>query len=371
MYQKLGILGGGQLARMMLPTCMDWDIHPRILDAKDAIAFRFCADTVEGSFQDAKKVFETFKDCEVVTADLEAVSVEGLKALEEVGVVTAPSSKVLSIIQNKYLQKKFFLENNIPTSDFKLLKELTTDTPVGFLKVPTGGYDGKGVCSWKGDLSKISDEFKKDVLWEEGVEIDKEISVIVVRGHSGETKCYLPTEMGFDPELNLIAYTYYPARIKKDHENEAMELAQLIAQKIEMVGVLAVEMFINQEGKILVNELAPRPHNSGHHTIESCVASQFENHIRAVVGLPLGETRRKSSEKVALTFNTIGEGNGASVWRGVGELLAEEGSYLHNYGKLDCRFGRKMGHITIIGKSENEVIERYQKWSKHIEVLGE
>ncbi len=370
MNTKLGILGGGQLARMMLPHCMDWDLHVRILDQAGSIAFRFNQDCVEGSFQDEVKVLETFSDCEVVTVDLEAVSISGLKALEEQGVVCSPSSKVLSIIQNKYFQKQFFKSNDIPTSDFQLLDELKSDTPLGFLKVPTGGYDGKGVMAWKGELSQVSEEFKKDVLWEEAVAINKEISVIVARGTSGETQCYLPTEMGFDPKLNLISYTFYPARIEHTMSAQAMNLAKKIAEELGMVGVLAVEMFIDQEGKLLVNELAPRPHNSGHHTIESTHASQFENHIRAVVGLPLGSVKRVNDNKFALTFNVIGESNGVAHWIGVGELLSEEDAYLHNYGKSDCRAGRKMGHITLLGTSKSELIKRYEHWSQRIKVIG-
>lgn len=370
MNRKLGILGGGQLARMMLPSCMDWDIHVRILDQAEAIAFRFCEDKVVGSFQDEQKVVEAFSDCDVVTVDLEAVSVDGLKALEDKGVVCAPSSQVLSVIQNKYLQKQFFKDQDIPTSDFELLSELKANTPHGFLKVPTGGYDGKGVSAWKGDLSMLSEEFKKDILWEEGVAIDKEISVIVARGYSGETQCYLPTEMGFDPKLNLIAYTFYPARIDQVMSAKAMDLAVQIAQGLGMVGVMAVEMFIDTEGKLLVNELAPRPHNSGHHTIESTYASQFENHIRAVVGLPLGSVERVNENKFSLTFNVIGESDGVAQWLGVGELLSEKEAYLHNYGKQVCRAGRKMGHITLLGNSEEDLINRYEYWSKKIKVIG-
>ena len=371
MNRKLGILGGGQLARMMLPTCMDWDLDVRILDQAHCVASKFCTDTVEGSFQDADKVWDTFKDRGIVTVDLESVSVAGLEKLESSGVVAAPSSKVLKVIQNKYLQKQFFQKNQIPTSDFKFLDKLSADTPHGFLKAPTGGYDGKGVTSWKGDLSIIEEGFKTQVLWEEGVDIDKEISVIVVRGHSGETQCYLPTEMAFDHELNLIAYTIYPARISQTLTDMALTMARDVCEKIEMVGVLAVEMFIDKQGKLLINELAPRPHNSGHHTIESTQASQFENHIRAVIGLPLGNTKRKVENKFALTFNIIGESTGRARWLGLPEFLAQQDAYVHNYGKSDCRKGRKMGHITLLDKSEDKLIERYKKWSKLIRVIGE
>lgn len=371
MNRKLGILGGGQLARMMLPTCMDWNIHARILDSSGCVASRFCRDWCDGSFQDPEAIIQNFSDREVVTVDLEAVSVAGLQALEERGVLCAPNSNVLSIIQNKYLQKQFFKDHDIPTSDFKLLEELRADTPKGFLKVPSGGYDGKGVCAWKGDLSQISDEFKKDVLWEEGIEITKEISVIVARGFSGETQCYQPTEMGFDPQLNLIAYTYYPARIEHAMSSQAMDLALQVCEQMGMVGVMAVEMFIDRSGNLLVNELAPRPHNSGHHTIESTRTSQFENHIRAVCGLPLGGVKRVNENKFALTFNVIGESEGVATWLGVADLLACDDAFVHDYGKEECRVGRKMGHITLLDTSESELIKKYELWSKKIRVIGE
>ena len=372
MHKKLGILGGGQLARMMLPTCLDWDIDVQILDQKDCVALRFNRQSPEseGSFRSPEDMVTQLGQCDVITLDLEAVSIEGMKRLEEKGVLTAPHSSVLEIIQNKFLQKEFFKRNNIPTSSYQLLEELDKDTPHGFLKAPTGGYDGKGVCAWKGNFQDIAEVFKKNVLWEEAVEIEKELSVIVVRGFSGETKTYLPTEMVFDPELNLISYTLYPAQVDRRIQDQAMSLAQEIAEKIDMVGVLAVEMFIDKKGDLLINELAPRPHNSGHHTIESCRSSQFENHLRAVLGLPLGSVDRKRSSDFSLTFNIIGEGEGEAQWLGVGEALAEDQLYIHNYGKKECREGRKMGHITLIDSSLENLIKRYE-WNKNkIRVQG-
>ena len=372
MHKKLGILGGGQLGRMMLPTCLDWDIDVQILDQKDCVALRFNRQSPEseGSFRSPDDMVTQLGQCDVITLDLEAVSIEGMKRLEEKGVLTAPHSSVLEIIQNKFLQKEFFKRNNIPTSSYQLLEELDKDTPHGFLKAPTGGYDGKGVCAWKGNFQDITEVFKKNVLWEEAVEIEKELSVIVVRGFSGETKTYLPTEMVFDPELNLISYTLYPAQVDRRIQDQAMSLAQEIAEKIDMVGVLAVEMFIDKKGDLLINELAPRPHNSGHHTIESCRSSQFENHLRAVLGLPLGSVDRKRSSDFSLTFNIIGEGEGEAQWLGIGEALAEDQLYIHNYGKKECREGRKMGHITLIDSSLKNLIKRYE-WNKNkIRVQG-
>lgn len=370
MKRKLGILGGGQLARMMIPTCLDWDIDVRILDQEGCVASGFCRDFVAGSFQDQNEIVETLSDRDVVTVDLESVSLAGVQALEDKGIYCAPSSHVLSVIQDKYLQKQFFKDHDIPTSGFELLHELSVVTPKGYLKIPRGGYDGKGVCAWNGEFSQIPVEFKKDVLWEERIDIDKEISVIVARGYSGETQCYLPTEMNFDSQLNLISHTFYPARIEKTMQELAMALAIKICEQLGMVGVMAVEMFINKKGEILVNELAPRPHNSGHHTIESSQTSQFENHIRAVIGLPLGGTKRTDESKFALTFNIVGKSDGYAQWLGLGELLGHENIFVHNYGKKECRNGRKMGHVTVLGKSETELITKYKRWSRKIKVVG-
>lgn len=365
---KLGILGGGQLARMMLTPCLEWDLNVAILDGEASVCRDFCQDFRLGNFKDADEVFEAMKDRDVVTLDLEGVSLEGVQKLEEAGVHVAPSSKVLEIIQNKIKQKEFFKANDLPTSDFRVLDEVTGQTPHGFLKLPTGGYDGKGVFSFKGDPSIVPEPFLKNVLWEEPVSVAKEISVLVVRNRFRQVLTYPVTEMAFDPELNLISYTLFPAQIAAEQERKARDLAISVCEKLECEGILAVEMFITNEGEILLNECAPRPHNSGHHTIESAKTSQYENHLRGVLGLPLG-----SSDYLGhgLTFNLIGESNGKAKVVGLEELMATPGVSIHLYGKKDCRVGRKMGHVTILGKSEAECISHYQKLHKKIKVVGE
>jgi 5-(carboxyamino)imidazole ribonucleotide synthase len=365
---KLGILGGGQLARMMLPVATRFDLNVQILDKAGSVCQDYCAGFKEGDFQNAKDVFKAMRSCEVVTMDLEAVSYPGLCELEKNGVRVAPSAQVIGIIQNKISQKEFFSKYGLPTSKFEVIENLSEKTPQGFLKLPTGGYDGKGVISFKGDLSLVPEPFRKNVLWEEKVEIEKEISVVVARNRFKELKNYSSTEMVFDPQLNLISYTLFPARISAKLEEKACALACEVAEKLEVEGVLAVELFITKTGDILINELAPRPHNSGHHTIESCMTSQYENHLRGVLGLPLGSTKKRD---LSLTFNLIGKGSGPSRVVGHEELLAEEGCFIHLYGKKECRPGRKMGHVTLTAATYDQLIEKYKRLNKVIMVTGE
>lgn len=353
---------------MMLPIAARFDLDVHILDTPGAVCQDFCLGFIPGDFRNAHDVITAFGDREFVTMDLEDVSLEGILELEKRGVKIAPSASVIGLIQNKVEQKKFFALHNLPTSRFEVLEAVNDNTPDGFLKLPTGGYDGKGVVSYKGDKAQLPPAFQKNVLWEERVPIAQEISVIVARNSFGELKSYTSTEMVFDPELNLISYTLFPARLSPELEHEAQRLAKTVMEKINGVGVMAVEMFVTKEEKILINELAPRPHNSGHHTIESCVTSQYENHLRGVLGLPLGACDARS---MALTFNLIGTGSGETQVTGHEELLAEAGCAIHLYGKKDCRPGRKMGHVTLIGRDYNELIEKYQRLNPIIKITGE
>lgn len=366
-FVKLGIVGGGQLAKMMLPICLNWDLKTTILDRSGSVAEAFCQDFVAGDFNNEDEVFEAFKECDFVTVDLENISLAGLKRLEVKGVKVAPSCKVLSIIQNKYEQKCFFKENNIPTSPFSFWKNLNEETPVGFLKMAVGGYDGKGVFNYKGNINEVPNDFHSNILWEEKVTIDKEFSVLTFRNSSGEIVAYEPTEMVFDSDLNLINYTLYPSTLSADQIKEAKDLATKISEKIGAEGCLAVEMFLDKNGKILVNELAPRPHNSGHHTIESVEVSQFENHLRGVINMPLGQEQRRN---FALTFNCIAIGKGNAEWKGLSELLGVSGVHIHNYGKKEAKPGRKMGHVTIVGSSISAVVQKWKELKDKISIEG-
>ena len=367
MSTRLGIIGGGQLARMMLPVCLNWDQDVAVLDQDNSVCRPFCQDFRIGDFKKADDISKLLADCETVTMDLEGINLEGLKKLEEKGVKVAPSSKVIGLIQNKYKQKQFFSEHQIPTANYKMVNEVTKELSPGFLKLPTGGYDGKGVQSFNGNLNELPPSFQKDVMWEERVDLALELSVLVVRNSFGETRSYETTEMVFDPELNLIKYTLFPARVTPEIESKAQTLAKKIMEEIKGVGVLAVEMFLTNSGELLVNELAPRPHNSGHHTIETCRTSQFENHIRGVLGHPLGSCERSY---FGLTFNLIGESDGDTTYEGIDELFANTGVQPHLYGKKECRVGRKMGHVTITGNTYGELLSLYERLHQKIKVKG-
>ena len=365
--KKLGILGGGQLARMMIPTLKMWDIPFAILDTADCVCAPLCKDLRIGDFKNADDVANLFSDRDIVTFDLEAISLEGVARLEEGGVAIAPSSQVMSIIQDKGKQKNFFKEHAIPTAAFKLVDRDFEQLPSGFIKLRKDGYDGKGVFSWKTGTN-FPNDFRAPLLWEEKVEIEREVSVLVVRDQDGHQGVYEPVDMVFNHELNLIDYTLFPSALSAEMSAFAKEMALKISDKLNMVGLLAVEMFLTKQGKLLINELAPRPHNSGHHTIESHYVSQFENHLRAVLGYPLGKP--KAIFPSSLTFNLLGDGNGKTEYDGLEKLIAFEHIHVHLYGKGETRSGRKMGHVTITGESSEEVMKLYEQVKNLLTIRG-
>lgn len=360
-FLKIGFLGGGQLARMMLPTCARLGLESYVLDGANCVAGGGSDHHIVGDFRNYDDVMNFAKDLDVLTVDLEDVNVEALEALEKKGLAVTPSSGTLKTIQDKGIQKLFFEKNNLPTAAFKLI-----DSPhenqieSGVLKLRRGGYDGKGVHLFnKGD--KLPNGFDGPLLWEEKVGIKNEISVLVARSRNGDVCVYDPVSMVFDPELNLIAYTLCPSLLSKELTHQAKELALKVANSLDSYGVLAVEMFETDEGKLLINELAPRPHNSGHHTIESTLTDQFAQHVRAVCGLPLGSPLRHSH---ALTYNLVMSKNtltGPVVIEGLDKLLSLEGVFFHWYGKNEARAGRKMGHVTILSQHSERLLPLYQK----------
>lgn len=342
---------------MMIPTLKKWDIDFSILDKEDCVCAALCRHLKVGDFKSGDDIDALMNNCGVITYDLEAISLEGLKKLSQKGIELRPSLSVMETIQDKGKQKTFFKEEGIPTSDFKLVDDNFDQLPEGFIKLRRDGYDGKGVFSWTPGQD-YPDAFKKPIVWEEKIKVEKEISVLVVRDHQGIIKTYEPVDMVFNSELNLIDYTLFPSSINESLKAKASELAIKLADKLDLVGLMAVEMFV-VNNDLLINELAPRPHNSGHHTIESHAVSQFENHLRAVLSYPLGVT--KPLVNAALTFNLLGIENGVTYYEGLEELLAEPDVYVHLYGKKQVRRGRKMGHVTITGTSAADVVRIYKK----------
>lgn len=350
--QKLGILGGGQLGLMFIQAAMNYGLELFILDPDvNASCSTYCKNFFTGSFLDEETVYNFGKQLDIVTIEIENVNVNALKRLEKEGVKVFPQPHIIELIQDKGLQKQFFLDHTIPTAPFVFIdekKELNAYYSMfpAVMKSRKAGYDGRGVFNVNTD-SDISGAFDVPSILEKRVEFIKELSVMVARNERGEIKTFDVVEMEFNSKANLVEYLIAPARISAKIETEAKTLAISIIEKLKMVGLLAVELFLTAEGVLIVNELAPRPHNSGHHTIEANYVSQYEQHLRAILDLHLGSTRARSN---AVMLNLLGEPgfDGPARYEGI-ELLSEmEGVYVHLYGKKITRPNRKMGHITII-----------------------
>lgn len=349
---RLGILGGGQLGRMLIQSAIDFDLTNLVLDPDpDApckgIASRFHV----GSLKDFDEVYRFGKQAEVVTIEIENVNCDALEALEKEGVKVYPQPHLIRLIQDKGLQKQFYREHNIPTADFHLLQDKAElHGHHAFFpavqKLRREGYDGRGVHKISG-TSDIKAGFEQPSVLEKMVDFEKEISVIVARSINGEIKAFPTVELDFHPEKNLVEYLFSPADISPAIEKKAQDIAEKVAESLGIVGLLAVEMFLTKDGQVLVNEIAPRPHNSGHHSIEANITSQYEQHLRAILGMPLGDTDIKIP---AVMVNLLGEDGyaGKAVYQGLEEVLGTPGVSIHLYGKKLTKPFRKMGHVTIV-----------------------
>ncbi len=353
---KLGILGGGQLGKMLLTETRKYDIHTCVLDPSKVAPGRLASNEFfQGDLNDFDAVYNFGKKVDILTIEIEAVNIEALDKLESEGLEIHPSPRILRLIQDKATQKQFYKENNIPTSDFEVFKNkaeavlgiASKDWPMPVVwKAATGGYDGFGVniCRTKEDLDNIGDQ--KGIL-EEMVPFEKELAVVVARNKNGETRSFPVVEMEFHPTANQVEYVISPSSISERMKVQAQALAEEVADAYELCGILALEMFLTKEGEILVNEVAPRTHNSGHLTIEANYTSQFEQHLRAILNLPLGSTAIKAAGVMA---NLVGEEGhtGNVVYDGYRDLLDLDGVNIHIYGKKETRPYRKMGHVTVI-----------------------
>ncbi|UYQ91132.1 5-(carboxyamino)imidazole ribonucleotide synthase [Chitinophaga horti] len=347
---KIGILGGGQLGGMLIRHAIDFGLRISVMD-KDANApcARYTSSFTLGSPTSYEDVLNFGKGLDVITIEMEAVNIDALRELEKQGVKVFPRPDTIAVIQDKYTQKQFLLSHNIPVvpgvavDNKNDLLKLENKLP-GCLKKRRDGYDGYGVMVLK-TAADIEKAFDAPSVLEELVDIKNEIAVIVGRNEQGEVKCYDPVMMVFSEEKFVLEFQEAPAQIDEAIRNEAFALAEKIADALQLVGILAVEMFITRDGKLIVNELAPRPHNSGHHTIEASTTSQYEQLLRAILGLPLGDT---SLRFPSLMMNIL-ETEALSIDRQgkFHRLLEVPGAHLHWYGKKGIRLGRKVGHITI------------------------
>ncbi|HLG02018.1 MAG TPA: 5-(carboxyamino)imidazole ribonucleotide synthase [Bacteroidia bacterium] len=361
-HKRIGILGGGQLGRMLIQESINWNLHISILDPDANAPCKDLANVfVNGSLADFDTVYKFGKTVDLLTIEIEHVNVEAMEKLEAEGIEVYPQSRVLRLIQDKGLQKLFYRDNEIPTAPFELIDgkaeiERHAKAFPYMQKMRKGGYDGRGVTTLS-DPRKLENAFDSPSILEQFIDFQKEISVIVARNAKGEIKTYPAVDMLFNPEANLVEFLYSPADISAHVEEEAHQIARRVAEKLKIVGLLAVEMFVTKDNKVLVNEIAPRPHNSGHQTIEGNYTSQYEQHLRAILGLPLGSTALVSP---SVMVNLLGEKGfeGEAVYEGLEKVLGMEGVYVHLYGKKITKPFRKMGHVTILGKTIQEAMEK-------------
>lgn len=376
---KLGILGGGQLGKMMLYNTRKFDINTSVLDPNNEAPSRLaCNHFVQGDLMDFETVFNFGKKVDTLTIEIENVNVEALKALEKEGVKVYPDSNTLATIQNKAEQKRFYTKHQLPTSAFKAYNNKSTlekavsenvqSLPFVW-KSARFGYDGNGVKIIRkhSDLDQLPNG---ECIAEDLIPFKNELAVIVARNPKGEVKSYPVVEMEFHPEANQVEYVLCPARIPESVAKKATDVALKTAAAFQHVGLLAVEMFLTQNDNILINEVAPRPHNSGHQTIEASQTSQFEQHLRAILNLPLGSTKNKAC---GVMVNLVGaEGHqGAVVYKNIEAIMALEGVTPHIYGKKMTRPFRKMGHVTIVNSSIEKARKIAQKVKESINVISE
>jgi len=359
---RLGILGGGQLGRMLIQEAINYNITTQVLDPDpDAPCKNLCDQFITGSLTDYDTVYNFGKKVDLITIEIEKVNVDALQKLEDEGVLVFPQARVIRLIQDKGLQKEFFKQNDIPSAPFRLISSKENLAEAGFnypyiQKLRKDGYDGRGVMKINSE-SDLSNAFKAPSLIEELIDFEKEISVIVARNENGQVKTFPLVEMEFNPEANLVEFLISPSTLSSTIQQKAEELAKRVAECLRITGILAVEMFLTRDGEILVNEVAPRPHNSGHQSIEGNYTSQFEQHLRAIFNLPLGDTRIINH---AVMINLLGEPGfeGLAEYEGLVDVLKLDGVYVHLYGKKITKPFRKMGHVTIVDADREKAIEK-------------
>ena len=364
---RLGIIAGGQLGKMLIQEASKWDLATYILDEdENAPASSITTKFFRGRRLDFQTVYDFGKNVDILTFEIESINVDALIKLQNDGIEVVPDPSILKLFQDKEKQKEFYLQNGLPTAAFRSFEtkeEILNELKIGNItikpfvqKLKTGGYDGRGVAviRCENDLKELLDGAS---ILEELVDIEKEIAIIVARNKKGEIKSFPAVEMVFNPKANLVERLVCPADITEKQHLQAEEIAHKLIADLNMQGLLAIELFIDKNGKLLINESAPRPHNSGHHTIESIMTSQYEQHLRAILDLPLGSTEIKMP---SIMLNLLGEPDfqGDVRYEGLQEALSIEGVKIHLYGKKITKPFRKMGHITIIDKDLNKAIQK-------------
>jgi 5-(carboxyamino)imidazole ribonucleotide synthase len=375
---KLGILGGGQLGRMLLAETQKFDIYTSILDAnKNAPCAEICNHFELGNLLDFDAVYNFGKTVDLLTIEIENVNIDALDKLQEEGLTIYPKPKDLRIIQSKARQKNFYIDHQIPTAEFShyaYLEELVHSIENSIIDFPfvwkatRFGYDGNGVKIVR-NIQDLENLPNVECITEKIIPFKNELAVIVARNADGEVKTYPVVEMEFHPEANQVEYVICPARINFKVAEKAREVALKVVSDLDFIGLLAVEMFQTVDDKILVNEVAPRPHNSGHYSIEASYTNQFEQHLRSILNLPLGNT---ASKVAGIMVNLVGEEgfSGDVIYENIEEILKIDGVTPHIYGKKETRPFRKMGHVTIVNADIDKAREIAQKVKETIRVIS-
>lgn len=375
---RIGILGGGQLGKMLCQAGADWHLPIHVLDQNHSFpAANYATVFHRGDFRSKADVLEFGRKMDVVTIEIEHIDTAALHQLVAEGIKVYPQPDKIDLIKDKGLQKQFYADHDIATSSFALYagaKEVKAAVDSGEVSLPfvqkarTGGYDGQGVAVIRNAADLEEKILDVPCVVEALVDIDKELAVIVTRNPSGELRVFPTVEMEFHPTANLVEFLICPAAIDSDTDARAAALARSVAQEMDIVGLLAVELFLTKSGDILVNEVAPRPHNSGHHTIEACMTSQYEQHLRAIMDLPLGPT---DLLRPGAMINLLGaEGHtGPAVYDGWANLLAIPEVYPHLYGKAETRPFRKMGHVTALGETVAMARERAKQAKEAVRII--
>ena len=374
----IGILGGGQLGLMLLQAAIDWNLRIHILDPDPEAPCRaLCAQFTPGSLTDYDTVYQFGQGVDMLTIEIERVNVDALEALEREGKRVFPQPSVIRVIQDKRLQKQFFRDHNLPTADF-ILTESRADVALieiqqpdffpAFHKLGRDGYDGRGVQRIM-SVADVGKAFDAPGVLERAVDFEKELAVIVARNERSEVQTFPTVEMVFHPELNLVDYLFAPADVSENIDRQAQDIARRTADAFGIVGLLAVELFLDKSGNVLINEVAPRPHNSGHHTIRANVTSQFEQHWRAILNYPLGDT---TAYQLAAMVNLLGEDGytGPALYEGLETLLAMPGVFPFLYGKAITKPFRKMGHVTIMDADLDLLREKVERVKAGIRVVS-
>ena len=372
--KKVGILGGGQLGRMLLQEAANYPVDTWVMENDpDCPAAHLCHHFILGDIRNFDDVYNFGKQVNALTIEIESVNVEALEKLEAEGIQVYPKPAALRIIKNKIRQKEFYHQQELPTAPYVVVQnKAELEQHIAFLpaaqKLGEGGYDGKGVQLLHGS-DDLHLGFDAPSVLEKKVTISKEIAIIVAIDAKGQTAQYPPVEMVFDPYLNLLDYQIAPADIPEKTLWKAEAIARTLALALHSPGLFAVELFIDDKGDVLVNETAPRVHNSGHHTIEAHYSSQYDMLWRILLGYPLGNTAAILPSSLV---NLIGEKghSGPAYYEGLEDVLAMEDSYVHLYGKNETRPGRKMGHITILGKDRHDLVRKAHQVKRALKVIS-